>query len=439
MAGEGRSNAISPRAMFWLRVDSPLGRTMCRHHGSPIPTAEFCMRILVLTDYGTLDGGAEVIVLGLREALRARGHVVHVFTSSAGADVGDSFADTRCFGTKTALRTPLQSLNFSAARTLRRVLEEFRPDVIHVNLYLTQLSPLILREFGEIPAVYYAQWYRAICPLGTRRLPSGETCQKRAGTVCVGSGCLPSWDWPFMWFQMQLDQAWGNRFSRVAAISHAVARRLKQFGAAHLVNPAVIYPGTPVVSPRTDMASDPVVLAAGRMVPDKGFDILIRAFAKIARSQPRAQLILLGDGPQLSSLRELSQQLGMSDRVEFRGRRSHAETQHTIRSAWVVCMPSLWEEPLGMMSVESQMQGVAVLASSTGGLPETLADNETGAVVPPGDVAALSKTLETLLGDRERTWNLGMRGHQRARELFGLDVAAVRFESFFHQAIENRG
>jgi glycosyltransferase involved in cell wall biosynthesis len=397
------------------------------------------MRILLVNDYGTIDGGAEVIVLALRDALRARGHDVRWFTSSAGADVRELHADTTCFGTKSSFRTAVQCLNVPAARRLREVLHSFRPDVIHVNLYLTQLSPWILREFGDIPAIYYAQWYRAICPLGTRRLPSGETCQQRAGTACLRSGCLPPWDGPLMWLQLQLDTAWGNRFTKVTAISQAVARRLRQFGAPHLANSTVIYPGTPVVSARTEMAAEPLVLAAGRFVPEKGFDILIRAFAAIAGKLPEARLILLGDGPLRNSLQRLTDQLGVHDRVEFPGHRSHDETMQWIRSAWVTCVPSLWEEPLGMISVEAQMRGVAVLASAAGGLVETLADGETGLLVPPGDVGALSEALDTLLGDRERTWKWGQQGHSRARELFGLDLAAARFEAFYEQTIAARG
>lgn len=397
------------------------------------------MRILLVNDYGTIDGGAEVIVLGLRDVLRERGHDVRLFTTSAGSNTRELHADTSCFGTKSGFRTAVQCLNVSAIRGIREVLRNFRPDVIHVNLYLTQLSPWILPEFGDIPAIYYAQWYRAICPLGTRRLPSGATCERHAGTACLGSGCLSPWDWPVMWLQMQLDRAWGNRFTRVAAISQAVARRLQQFGAPHIDSPAVIYPGTAVVAPRTEMSAEPVLLAAGRLVAEKGFDLLIRAFAGISRSIPQSRLILLGDGPQRTPLQQLTGQLGMHDRVEFLGHRSHAETQQLIRSAWVTCIPSLWEEPLGMMAVESQMQGVAVLASAAGGLVETVQDGETGMLVPPGDVPALAEALRTLLGDRKRTWELGQKAHFRARELFGLDVATARFEAFYRETIDSRG
>jgi glycosyltransferase involved in cell wall biosynthesis len=321
------------------------------------------MRILLVNDYGALTGGAEVIVFGLRDALRARGHDVRVFTSSARYGAGDILADDRCFGTTSRWRTLVQFANVAAATALRDVIAHFEPDVVHVNLYLTQLSPLVLRALGGVAAVYYAQWYRAICPLGTRRLRGGETCTATAGSACLRSGCVPPWDWPPLMAQMALDRAWGHSFSRVAAISAAVASRLDRFGAPHLRAAAVIHPGTPVVVPRKDPSRVPTAVAAGRLVPEKGIDVLLRAFAAVAGRHPRSRLVVAGDGPERRTLERLAGTLAIRDRVEFMGHLSRDATLAAIRSAWVACVPSLWEEPFGMIAAEAQMHGVAVLAS----------------------------------------------------------------------------
>jgi glycogen synthase len=120
------------------------------------------MRILLVNDHGTRVGGAEVIVFSLRDALRARGHEVRVFSSSA-REHGDPIeADATGFGTTSRWRTLVQSVNPRAARSFRDEIARFRPDVVHVHLYQTQLSPLILGELGGgldgVPAVCYAQW-----------------------------------------------------------------------------------------------------------------------------------------------------------------------------------------------------------------------------------------------------------------------------------------
>lgn len=399
------------------------------------------MKILLVNDYGTPAGGAEVIVFGLRDALRARGHEVRVFASTAREGGAPLLADDTCHGTTGGWRTHLQCINLPAARELRRVLGRFQPDVVHVNLYLTQLSPFILRELRGRPAIYYAQWYRAICPQGTRWLPTGETCRLKPGVACLNRGCVPRHYWPPLMAQMTVDRLWGGRFTRVTAISRAVADRLGEYGAPHLREAAVVHPGTAHAEPRTDseMTATPSIVTAGRLVPEKGVDVLIRAFAQIAASHPEARLVVVGDGPSRESLQRLAADVGVVERVDFRGHITHADTLAEIRRSWVACVPSLWEEPFGLIAAEAQMHGVAVVASHVGGLAEIVADGTTGYLVPPGDVDALAARLDAMFADRVATLAMGGRGHERAGALFSLDAFAERFVAIYRDAIAASG
>jgi glycosyltransferase involved in cell wall biosynthesis len=397
------------------------------------------MKILLVNDYGTRAGGAEVIVFGLRDALRARGHDVRVFTSSAKDDDEPLLADDRCFGTTRRWRTLLQCGNVSACTAIRRVIDRFGPDVIHVNLYLTQLSPLILPALADVASIYYAQWYRAICPLGTRLRPDGGICGTLPGSACLGAGCVRPWDAPPLMLQMALDGAWGGRFTRVAAISRAVAARLARFGAAHLRSAEVLYPGTPVVEPRELLAREPTAVFAGRLVPEKGVDVLLRAFARVAVAHRSARLVVIGDGPERPALDRLTGALGLRDRVAFRGRLSHADTLAALRDAWIVCVPSRWEEPFGMIAAEAQMHGVAVIASHAGGLAEIVEDGVTGHLVPPGDVAAIAARLDEVFSTRDTARSLGLAGHAMARERFSLDGFAARVTAIYRDAIVAHG
>jgi hypothetical protein len=171
-------------------------------------TAENRLRVLLVNDYGTPGGGAELQVLALRERLRERGVDARLFASSADEGLGENGADHRCLGTTSALRTPLQVANPSASIRLRRVLREFRPDVVHVRLFLTQLSPLILPLLARVPSIYHASWYRAVCPVGTKMLPDGSPCAVRAGLACHGNGCLPWRNWAPLMGQRFLVRRW---------------------------------------------------------------------------------------------------------------------------------------------------------------------------------------------------------------------------------------
>ena len=203
----------------------------------------------------------------------------------------------------------------------------------------------------------------------------------------------------------------------------------------------MVHPGTNVVEPRTVMSPEPTILVAGRLVPEKGVDVLIRAFARIAPSHPTARLVVAGDGPSRDGLASLATDLGLAGRVEFRGRLAHADTLAAIRQAWCVCVPSLWQEPFGMIAAEAQMHGVAVVASRAGGLAEIVEDGVTGHLVAPGDADSLAARLAAACADPDAARRLGAAGHERARERFSIDAFADRFEAVYHDAMrpsENR-
>src|SRR5579863_3905719 len=126
------------------------------------------MRVLLISDYATPTGGAELMILALRDALRQRGHDARLLASSARPLNMQSQADYECFGISSPIRGLTQVANPSAYWHLKRILAEFRPDVVHVRLFLSQLSPLILPLLADVPAIYHVAWYRCICPIGTK-------------------------------------------------------------------------------------------------------------------------------------------------------------------------------------------------------------------------------------------------------------------------------
>lgn len=389
------------------------------------------MRILLINDYGRPAGGAEIITLGLRDELRKRGHDARLFASSAKTSELKDEADFSCLGTTGRLRTLLQCGNFPARAALSRVLREFCPDVVHVNLYLTQLSPLILPMLRDLPTVYYAQWYRAICPLGTKRLPDGRPCQDAAGVACLQNGCLPLHDWVPLQAQRLLDGIGRSAFRKITAISQATASQLARFGGAEFQNVEVIHAGTPEVEPRERMHDKPLILFAGRLVREKGCHVLLEAFSKVLPKHPTARLIVAGDGPELRQLRKQAADLRISSNVEFKGACSNAETRALMREVWALCVPSLWSEPFGLVAAEAQMNGVAVVASSEGGLSEIIHHGETGWLVPSGNANLLTNAIQDVFKHQSTTLKMGLTGHKNTMERFSLPAFARRWEQVY--------
>jgi len=297
------------------------------------------MNILLVNDYATPTGGAELMTLALRDGLRQRGHDARIFASSAGTDTGKSHADYECFGTTSRFRTLLQTANPWAYWRLRQVLAVFRPDVVHVNLFLTQLSPLILLLLKDVPGLYHARWYRSACPLGTKMLPDKTNCRMPVGDACYRHHCLPLRDWLPLMFQMKLWQRWRKVFRVVVANSKAVKHCLLEEG----IEPVeVIFNGVPEQLLRPPLSSPPTVVFAGRLVWEKGVDVLLHAFAKVVTHIPAARLFLAGDGPDYEYLKILIANLRLSDSVAMLGHLPRQEMEHHFATAWVQAVPSRW-------------------------------------------------------------------------------------------------
>jgi glycosyltransferase involved in cell wall biosynthesis len=388
------------------------------------------MRILLINDYASLDGGAEIALFALRDGLRARGHDARLFATTAGLNGAGSHADYRCFGTKSSFRTLVQSANPAAYWALKRTLEKFKPDVIHVSLFLTQLSPLILPLLQQYPALYYAVWYRAICPTGTKCLPDGSECEHRAGVICLQSGCISWRDAPPIMLQFALWRRWQGAFRTVVANSLWVADRLEAEGLGAV---SVIPHGVPIREARPKLQSPPTVLFVGRLVQVKGVDVLLRAFALVLKHIPDARLLIAGDGPERTSLKELARNLEIGEALVFLGHVPHAAVDRLLDATWVQSVPSRWAEPFGIVAAEAMMAGVAVIASRSGGLTEIVRDADTGFLTTPGEVAPLANALARLLGDRELAERMGGSARQRALAEFGEPLYIERFVAQYEQ------
>jgi len=390
------------------------------------------MRVLIVNDYGTRTGGAETMCLMERDELRRRGHEARFFASSARPLDVPIAADDTCLGTTSRWRTLLQSANPWAARRLREVMDDFQPDVVHVRMFLTQLSPLILPVLRNVPSLLHVADYRPICPISIKQKPDGTACHDRPGAVCHRDGCIPLRDALPIRAQMALWNRWRDTFDAVIANSYWVADRLRAEG---IEVTQTIQNGVPIRPARPQLDGPPTVAFAGRIVPNKGIGVLLDAFAQVAQAVPDARLVIAGDGPEREALTQHARQLGIASQVEWLGHLSRDDAEAAFASAWVQAVPSTWEEPFGLVAAEGLMRGTAVVASKLGGLAEIVVDGETGALVPAGDPNALANALLPILSDRDHAEALGHAGRARALAHFSESRLVDAFETLYRQLV----
>ncbi|WP_299958627.1 glycosyltransferase family 4 protein [uncultured Modestobacter sp.] len=391
------------------------------------------MRVLLLNDGGTPVGGAELQALRTRDLLREAGHEVRLLTSSASELGVPSQADAVCFGTThPKLRVVNQTANPSAALALRRELARFRPDVVHLRMYLTQLSPLVLPLLRGVPTVWQAVYYKAICPRGTKVLPDGSRCTFPAGRACLRNRCVTPQSWALDMTQQRLRQHWAGSLDAVITLSGTMRRRLEENG---IPVADVIPNGVRHRPARPPLTGPPLVAFAGRLVPEKGVQVLVDAFAQVAAAVPDARLLIAGDGPGRAALDEQVARLGLTGRVEVAGHLDRATLERRFDDAWVQAVPGLWEEPLGNVTLEAMMRGTAVVATDLGGPGEVVRDGSTGLLVRPGSVESLAAALGALLADRPRCEELGRRGRETAQTSYAEDVTVARLEQLYRSLL----
>ncbi len=184
-------------------------------------------------------------------------------------------------------------------------------------------------------------------------------------------------------------------FARSIAISESIA--------ADLVKVAAIIP-----NPYADHVFRDFHLAGrafdlaflGRLVSDKGCGLLLDAMGRLGQQGLRPRLLVIGEGPESANLRVQARALGLAERTEFAGPLSGEALVRRLNEARILVVPSIWNEPFGIVALEGIACGLAVVGSAGGGLPEAI--GHCGLTFPNGDAAALAARLAELLGNPVR-------------------------------------
>ncbi len=386
------------------------------------------MKLLLINDVADPRGGAEIMTRTLMQGLARRGHEVRVLAS----DVGEPDADYLCKGAADGARQMLrQTWNPSARRAVAAAIQDFQPDVAHVRMHLTQLSPAILGPLREVPSVYHAVMYEAVCPTGLKMLPGGQPCHFTAGRACLREGCLSIQAWSAMMLKLELWHRGRSIFRKVVANSETMRDILEASG---VTVDQVIHNGVPDGGAGNGPGPEPTLVYAGRLSKEKGVDTLLSAFARAEVSD--AKLLLAGDGPLRGSLQNRAGELGLRDRVQFLGHQSRDECERAFAGAWAQAVPSAWREPFGIVTVEAMLRGTAVIASDAGGPAEIVEHENTGLLAPAGDEAAWANAIRRVLTDRHLVERMGNAGRARAIEYFSEDLFLDRFESLYRAMLE---
>jgi glycosyltransferase involved in cell wall biosynthesis len=396
------------------------------------------MRILHIVTAFPREPGDPIApwLVELLRRLRARGHEIHVLTSSY-----RGLADQDRDGIR------VHRFRYFPARWERLTHEETAPDRM-------RRSPL----YAIMPVFFLLAGMRRAWTLARRERYDLVHVHWPMPMALLGWAARRAHPMPMVttfygielrWVQSRLPflrwlVRWAARSSTQAiAISSYTAAELRKFADV----PIEVIPYTAELAPpsATDgpRAATQTILFVGRLIERKGVHHLIRALGAVRERTP-VRLVVIGEGPERAKLEQVARGAGVAGEVEFRGRVSDEELRRAYAHADVFVLPSILDarqdtEGLGVVLLEAMNYAVPVIASAIGGITDIVQHEASGLLVPPGDEAALGSALSRVLTDPTFSRRLGEAGRQRLHDAFSWDRIVARVESVYARALQPAG
>jgi glycogen(starch) synthase len=364
------------------------------------------MRVLFWSDlFWPYIGGSEIFASKLLLALRER-HEFVVVTRQDSPDLPseDSYSGVPVY--RLPFFTALVGRDMVRMIALRRQVaglkRKFAPDLIHIhNFGLSILFHLETAGASAAPMLFTATL--EILP-GARSGP--DTLLRRT---------LRAADWVTGVSSDTLAQA-RSRAPEIISRSSVIFNGLDA--------PALLPEPLPIETPR--------LLCLGRLQTQKGFDLVLSALPAIIDRFPQVRLTIAGDGPERAALEHQASELKLAGVVNFTGWVSPDRVPELINSATIVLMPSRWEG-FGLVALEAGWMARPVIASRVGGLPEVIAQGETGILVESENSRALADAIVLLLTDPEKAVRIGQAARRRAQELFSWERCVAAYDTLYRR------
>lgn len=371
--------------------------------------------VVVLNDFGTINGGASKVAIESAYGLARRGHAVTYFCAVGPVDerLHRAGVNVICLDQTASLENPnklkgaIHNLwNGVASHTLSRLLANVsRETVIHVHTWCKALSPSALdavRRSGLATVVTVHDYFLACPNGGLFDYQSKAICPLTPMSyACVTRQCDKQ-SYAMKTFRVLRQVVQNNAIGRPEAPWHFAA--VSKFALSkidrHLPSwaPRSVLPNPLDLEhlPPAEPAHSDLFLAVGRLSPEKG---MVEFAAAVRRAGVRGAIVGAGESERAVA--------AANPDIEMLGWLDHAQSLKKIREARALVFPSLWPETLGLTPLEASAQGIPPVISSETGASDWIIDGRNGLHAPPGDVAALADRIDRLKNDDALVTRLG--------------------------------
>lgn len=389
------------------------------------------MRVLLVNKFHYLRGGSEKYYFELGELLKKHGHEIAFFSMTNEKNI--STGNKEYFVDEIDMNTgsKLQALNVIYSKKnkalMKKALDEFKPDIVHINNFQRQLSASILDAIKEnnIPVVMTAHDFNPVCPASIM-LYDGEICEdciKKGCSQCFKKKCIK--DSTLKSLLGTLEKKYYDmrkmfkKFDCIVSPSEFVKDKLIE-GKLNCNEIRVIHN---FVNESKHEESKPGNYAFyfGRLSKEKGIMHLVKAIREIEN----ARLIIAGEGDEREHIEEYIKNNNLQERITLIGYQNQDNIRKYITNARFIVVPSIWYENCPYSILETMEIGKPVIASDIGGIPELVSDGINGYLYEPNDIHSLKEKLKLLFESDELAKTFG----KNSRELFNKNYTAERYYS----------
>ena len=403
------------------------------------------MKIVHANKYYFIKGGAERYFFDVQKLLIDRGHDAIPFAMHDTQNVPSvwdnyfvSHVETRPRSFRAAIKTAARFFySFEARRKFGRLLDATSPDLVHVHNIYHQISPSILSAAKRrgVPVVMTVNDYKFIAP-NYSLYHDGAICERTkpdrysraVAHRCIrGSRGASTLDVAEMYFH-KWTGLYRNNIDALIAPTAFVEQKLREYGVTLPITRIPYFIDAFGRAP--SYGAGEYILFVGRLSPEKGVDVLIRAAAQI-KDIP---VHIVGTGPEEARLRALATKLNATN-VVFRGFQSGDALEHIYAQCRAIVVPSVWYEVAGIIVLEAYAAGKPAIVSQIGGLAEMIKAGETGWYAPAGDPSGLAAQIAHTWQNPDECELFGRRGRQWVEQDFSPDSHYQKLLALYQKTV----
>lgn len=403
------------------------------------------MKILYVNKFHYLKGGSEKYYFELAELMKSRGHEVAFFSMKNDKNIQtgckEYFVDEIDLNTGSKLKALDVIYSRANYKKMIEALEDFKPDIVHVNNFQRQLSASIIKAINKknIPIVYTAHDMQAICP-ASAMLYKGKICEdciNKNYSACIKKSCIK--DSKLKSFIGVLESKYYRTSNVYKKIDYIIAP--SNFIKNQLLKGNLKYKKLEALhnfvidsKRQPNNQNDGYAFYFGRLSIEKGILNLVKAMKQIEKGN----LIIAGDGPERETIQKYIKENKLENRIKLVGYLNQEAVKEHIRNSRFIVVPSIWFENCPYSVLETMEIGKPIIGSKVGGIPELVEDNINGFLYQYENVEELKDKLELLFTDDELARQQSVNSRKLYEEKYSEDIYYNKILDIYEDLIREK-